>query len=283
VGAPEEVVATSIYFAQKVGDRVNILVGKFNPVDFLATDPFFGGWGIHRFMNLIFVAPPSGLVPPVFMGAVTNIRTKPISWTLMVFDPNDRTTEYFPGDLFEDGVNVSASGAHAAKLAGRKTTYTVTANFSTAEGVDFSTLPPGLETTNESGAYNVAFQFTHNLQESTERVDANWGFYFKAAIADGNPNYVKASVLGGIGGRALFLGRPQDSFGLGAFYYNLSDELQDSLDPLAGFGDEAAVEAFYNWSVTPWLHVGGDLQYVHPAGRGGEDFLAAAVRANVRF
>ena len=282
VGAPEQVVATSLYFTQKAGERTDILLGKFNPVDLLAADPFLGGWGTRRFMNLIFVAPPSGLVPPVFMGAVTNIRTDPVSWTIMVFDPNDRTTDYFPGDLFEDGVNVSAAGSHAAKLAGRKTTYTVTANFSTAEGVDYSALPPGIETSNKTGAYNISFQFTHNLQESADRPGADWGLYFKAAIADGNPNYVKASVLGGIGGRALFLGRPQDSFGVGGFYYNLSDALESSLDPVADFGDEAALAVYYAWSAMQWLHVGGDMQYVIPA-RGGEPGLIVAVRANIRF
>lgn len=283
VDNPDELVATSIYFTQKAGKRTGVLVGKFNPVDLLAADSFFGGWGIHRFMNLIFVAPPSGLVPPVFMGAIANIRTEPINWTVMVFDPEDRTTDYFPGDLFSNGVNVSITASHAAALAGRKTTYSVTTNFSTADGVNFSTLPPGLETTTKSGAWNVAFQFTHNLQESADQADANWGFYFKAAVADGNPNYVKASVIAGIGGRALFVGRPQDSFGLGAFYYDLSDELQNSLDPLAEFGDEAAIEAFYSWSVTPWLHVGGDIQYVDPARRGDDASLIVAVRANIRF
>jgi len=283
VDAPEQVVATSLYLTQKLGERTNVLLGKFNPVDLLAADPFFGGWGTRRFMNLIFVAPPTGLVPPVFMGAVTRVRTEPVTWTLMVFDPNDRTTDYFPGDLFEDGVNVSASGAHTAKLAGRSTTYTVTANFSTAEGVDYSALPPGIETTNKTGAYNISFQFTHNLQESAERPGANWGFYFKAAIADGNPNYVKASVVGGVGGRALFFGRPQDSFGIGGFYYNLSDALESSLDPIADFGDEAALSVFYAWSAMQWLHVGGDMQYVFPARRGGDPGLIVAVRANIRF
>ena len=283
VGEPEEIVATSIFFTQRIGDRVNVLLGKFNPIDLFAADPFFGGWGTRRFMNLVFVGPPSGLVPPVFMGGVANIRAKWLSWTVMVFDPNDRTTDYFPGDLFEDGVNVSTSAAHASELAGRRTTYTATVNFSTAESVDFATLPPGIETTNKTGAFNVAFQISHNLQESTEQPEANWGFYLKAAIADGNPNYVKASLIAGIGGRALFWGRPQDSFGLGGFYYNLSDAISESLDPFADFGDEAAVEVFYSWSVTPWFYVSGDIQFVRPARRGGDPGLVAALRANIRF
>jgi porin len=283
VDKPEELVATSIYYTHKMGERSSILAGKFNPIDLLAADPFFGGWGIHRFMNLIFVAPPSGLVPPIFMGVIANVRTEQLNWTVMVFDPDDRTSDYFPGDLFSNGAAVSITATHAAALAERKTSYSVTANFSTADSVDYSTMPPGIETTNKSGAWNLAFQFTHNLQESTGQASANWGFYLKTAIADGNPNYVKASIIAGIGGRALFFGRPQDSFGLGAYYYDLSDDLQDSLDPLAEFGDEAAIEAYYSWALTPWLHVSGDIQFVDPARRGEDSSVVAGVRANIRF
>jgi porin len=283
VEAPGELVATSLYFTQKLGDRSNIALGKFNPIDLLATDNFFGGWGIDRFMNIIFAAPPSGLIPVVFMGAVANIRSEPVSWTIMVFDPKDRTLDYFPGDLFATGVNFSVTGAHTATLDGRKTTYAVTANYSTAEGTDYSSLQPGFQTSNKKGSYNVAFQFTHNLQESTELPNANWGFNFKAAIADGNPNYVQSSVILGIGGRALFFGRPLDSFGLGAFRYNLSDVLQSSLAPFTKFSDESGIEAFYSYAVTPWLYIGADIQYIMPAAGSFQNALVAALRTQIRF
>ena len=283
VGTPEELVATSLYFTQKVGDRSSIALGKFNPVDLLAADPFYGGWGIDRFMNLILAAPPSGLIPVVFMGAVGSSRTESVAWTIMVFDPNDRTNDYFPGDLFKDGVNFSVSGAHTTAVAGRKTTFAVTGLYSTAEGVDYSTLPPGFETTTKSGAYNVNFEFKHNLQESTTQPNASWGFYFKVATADGNPNYVQSSVIAGIGGRALFFGRPQDSFGLGAYRYNLSDELQDTLLPNTKFKDESAIEAFYSCAVMPWLFVGGDIQYIDPAAGNFDNALVLALRTQIRF
>ena len=282
-GTPEELVATSLYFTQKVGERSSIAIGKFNPVDLLAADPFYGGWGIDRFMNLILVAPPSGLIPVVFMGAVGSIRTESVTWTIMVFDPNDRTNDYFPRDLFRDGVNLSVSGAHTTAVAGRKTTVAVTGLYSTAEGVDYSTLPPGFETTTKSGAYDVNFEFKHNLQESSEQANATWGLYLKAAIADGNPNYLRSSVIAGIGGRALFFGRPQDSFGVGAFYYNLSDELQDTLFPNTSFKDESAIEVFYSCAVTPWLFVGGDVQYINPASGNFENALVLALRTQIRF
>jgi porin len=279
-------VATSLYFTQKLGDRSNIALGKFNPEDLLAADNFFGGWGIDRFMNIIFAAPPSGLIPVVFMGAVANIKTEPVSWTIMVFDPDNRTDDYFPGDLFAHGVNVSVSGAHTTTLAGRKTTYAVTGIYSTAEGTDFSSLgSPDFTTSTKKGSYNVSFEFKHNLQESKAQPNASWGLYLKVATADGNPNYVQSSVIAGIGGRALFFGRPQDVFGLGAYRYNLSDTLQNSLSPETKFRDESAIEAFYSYAVTPWLDVTPDVQYIKPATGGFDNAhaLVTALRAEIRF
>ena len=94
----------------------------------------------------------------------------------MVFEPEDRTADYFPGDLFSTGASFSITASRTAALAERGTTYSVTTNFSTADGVDYSTLPPGMGTTTKSGAWNVAFQFTHNLQERAEQAEANWFF-----------------------------------------------------------------------------------------------------------
>lgn len=47
-----------------------MMLGKINAVDLIANDPFYGGWGNTRFMNVAFVAPPSGLFPPVITGGV---------------------------------------------------------------------------------------------------------------------------------------------------------------------------------------------------------------------
>lgn len=283
VDTPNKLVATSFYFTQRVGKKSSIALGKFNPVDLLAADNFYGGWGTDRFMNLILVAPPSGLIPVVFMGAVATVRTEPVSWTFMVFDPNDRTNDYFPGDLFEDGVNVSVAASYDTTLAGRKTTYVLGGLYSTAEGTDYSSVGSVEGTTTKADSWNINFEFKHNLQESPEQPNASWGFYLKAAIADGNPNYVQRSLIAGVGGRALFFSRPQDSFGLGAYYYNLSDELEDSIHPAVVLGNEAAIEIFYNYAVRPWLYFGPDIQYVKPARGRFDNALVASLRMQFRF
>ena len=273
--------ATSLFYAHKISDTVGLAIGKFNPLDTLASSAFYGGWGIDRFMNLILAAPPSGLIPVVFMGAIASIKTKPVAWTIMIYDPEDRTFDYFPGDLFETGVNIYVSGAYATMLSGRKTTYIVNALYSTAEGTDYSMLEPGnYPISTKKGSYNFSVEFKHTLQEEGK---ADWGLYIKAAIADGNPNYVESSLIVGIGGKALFLDRPQDSFGVGAYYYNLSDHLEDTGNPLNTFRDEYAIEAYYNYEVTPWMLIGPDIQYIRPASGRSENAFVGALRMQFRL
>lgn len=284
VDTPNELVATSLNYAHKLGDRSSISVGKFNPVDVYASHPFYGGWGVDRFSNIVLAAPPSGLIPVVFMGVLGTFETAPVTLTYIVADPNDRTNDYFPGDLFSDGVLLAANATRSGTLAGRKTTYGITGLYSTAEGADYSSVGGVVGTSTKSGAWNVNVQFTHNIQESSVQSDAAWGFYLKAGIADGNPNYVQRSLIVGIGGRALFFGRPQDSFGVGAYYYDLSDTLQDELNPvLTNFRDESAIEVFYSWAVTPWMRVGADIQYIDPARGDYANALVPSLRLQLRF
>jgi porin len=282
IGADEEVEATSIFLTQVFGKANVLMVGKIDAFDLLAADPFFGGWGTQRMMNIAFVAPPNGIIPAVMMGAVASFSIQPVALTVMVFDPNDRSTSYFPDDLFSDGTSTSVSAAYQSTLAGRKTSYTLSGSYSTKDGADFTTLPPGIETTEKDGSYSVEFQFGHNLQEDSASGDA-WGVYLKAATTGGNPNPIDYSVIGGIGGKPLFFNRPQDSFGIGYFYYAFDNDLQDVLTPLVDFHDEEGVEIYYSYAVTPWLHVGPDLQYIDPASGGNSNAFVAALRARVRF
>jgi porin len=190
LGTKDELVATSLYVSQRVGESTRLMLGKINAIDLLASHPFFGGWGIDRFWNIAFVAPLSGVVSPVIMGGILSHSFSPYALTLMVFDPNDQTTNYSPGDLFADGVNTSLGLSWSGAIDGRKSGAGITATYSTAEGTDYTTigLPAGAETTTKQGSYNVAVEVSHLIFESTQSPDKGLGMYAKAAIADGNPN-----------------------------------------------------------------------------------------------
>lgn len=277
--------ASSIYLSQRIDPRTTLLLGKINVIDLLARDPFFGGWGTQRFMNLAFVAPPSGVVPVTIMGAVVVHRSTPITLTVMVFDPNDRTGDYWVDGLFKDGVNISVGAAWNGRVDGRATSIGVTSTISTKRGQDLGDvlLPPGLESSTRQGSYNITLQASHLLRESPVRPGEGLGLYARAGISDGNPNVIEQSAIIGVAAHGMIAARPRDSFAIGAFYYKFSNVLQDTVSPLATFRDERGVEAWYSLAVTPWLRLTGDAQVVSPARGRQPTSLILALRGNVAF
>ena len=285
LGEEDNLVASSIYLSQRFGDSTSMLLGKINAVDLLAGDPFYGGWGNHRFMNLAFVAPPSGVVPPVIMGIVVNYRMDPYTLTFMAFDPQDQTGEYWFDDLFSDGVNLSLGGKWSGQAAGRPTSISLTGTYSTQESTDLSeiVLPPELQTGTKDGSFNVSITVTHRLLQSAVSPGQGLGFYGKAAIADGNPNPIESSFTGGFAGYHIVPGRPDDVFGVGYFRYNFSEDLKSATSSLISFENEQGVEIFYNFAVTPWFRLTADLQWIDPASGDNENAWIGGLRANVRF
>ena len=285
LGEKDRVVASSIYLSQRFGGSTSLLLGKINALDLLANDPFYGGWSNHRFMNLALVAPPSGVVPPVIMGAVLNHRISPYTLNFMLFDSQDRTGDYWPDDLFSDGVNMSLGLSWAGEAFGRPTSVGLSGTYSTEEKLDLSeiALPPDLRTGTKEGSYNISLQGSPLILTSSTNPGRGLGIYGKAAIADGNPNPIRGSFSGGVAGHYIVPGRSRDSFGIGYFYYDLSDELQSAVAPLAAFGNEQGVETFYNLAATPWSRITADLQWIRPASSDNDDAWIGGLRATVVF
>jgi porin len=285
----DTLVATSIYLSQRFSDQVSLLIGKINALDTMENDLFFGGWGIHRFMNTIFVAPPSGLVPPVFFGAITSVKVDPVNLSLWIYDPDDRTKDYWPDGLFDNGVTFYLSASYPFEITGRPTTFSLNGIYTTKDGIDFSSISEEfrdlLEPSTKEGSYSIGFQFSHLLHVNPDNPRQAWGIFLKGAISDGNPNYVQNSIIVGIGGKGLFRGRELDDFGVGYFYYDLSDALQEKIHQRRDLlvGDEQGFEVYYSYAVTPWFYMTGDLQYIDPPLKARKNAFIAGLRANIRF
>jgi porin len=71
----------------------------------------------------------------------------------------------------------------------------------------------------------------------------------------------------GLGGKGILPERDRDTFGLGYYYVDLSNDLPSFL----GMHSEQGVEAYYNVEITPWLHVSPDLQIIVNPGGGDND------------
>jgi len=280
LSSPHTVVASSLYLAQKLSTDSTLLIGRFNVVDFLKEDSFWGGWGNHRFMNVAFVAPPSGVLPPTIFGMILKHKLSNMDLTVMLYDPNDRTLEYLPNDLFDDGFNISL----ALKSTFDKTTVSINGIYSTKEGTDLSTImredDDNVETLTKGNSYNLSLQISHLLYSKPME---NFGIYGKVNLSDGNPNLIRGSFIGGLAAKGMLFNRQDDSFGLGYFYYDWSTALKDSLVGVKNIDYESGVEMYYNYEATKWLHITADVQYINSAFKDYDNALIFSLRTNIKF
>ena len=68
-----------------------------------------------------------------------------------------------------------------------------------------------------------------------------------------------------MGGQSWFEGRELDLFGIGFFYLGLSDNFKSLTASSIPQQNEYGVECFYNYAITPWCRLTGDLQIATPS------------------
>jgi porin len=237
-------------------------------------------------MNLAFVAPPDGVVPPVIMGGILSQQIGEVSLSAMVFDPADQTNNYWVENLFESGASVSLSAQWNGKAWNRPSNLGLTYTFSTEKKVDLEQilLPPALQD-NSGVRYpnNLSLQFGHTLFPSKVRPGKGIGLYGKVAGTSGNPNPIGWSFVGGISGEGMFANRPYDSFGIGVYYYNWSKALEETIDPFLPLDNEKGLEIYYSFAITPWFILTADLQIIDPARSNFATETVAALRGKITF
>ncbi|WP_413110471.1 carbohydrate porin [Thaumasiovibrio sp. DFM-14] len=249
---------SSLYYMHGFENGQRLLAGKIDAIELGRNSPFYGGAGRYGFANLNFAAPPSGVTPPSFFGAMYMFQALDMNWTAMLYDPRDRYERSLDfKELFKDGANLSLSATYPMTLAGRGTAIGLSATYSTESGADWLSIGSDVATESE-GKYNLRVQFSHNLAEQGAH---NWGLYLRGAIADGNPNLLSSSFSGGLGGSALFFDRPQDTWGIGYYSTSISNDMQDRAEEMGlEIKDESGAEAFYAYQAAPWLTFTGNVQ-----------------------
>jgi porin len=262
---------SSVYFQQKFGNSAVLVLGKINMLDLCINKPFMGGAGYDTFWNIAFAAPPTGTVPPYLFGALLTVPTKSATYGLWIYDPNSVVNLSGLEAPFKDGVTIRGIVEFPVTIAGLKGHQGFSATFSNKPGNDMESLgdiflpSPGIgKVAIKNSRYHFCYNFDQCLFQSKENPREGIGLFGQAGISDGNPNKLDWEALVGIGGTGLIPGRSHDQYGIGYYYYSVSDVLKDSLRH-DNIRDEQGVEIFYNAALTPWLSVGPDLQIIEPS------------------
>jgi carbohydrate-selective porin OprB len=84
--------------------------------------------------------------------------------------------------------------------------------------------------------------------------------------------------------------RPHDRMGIAGSYYHLSDGFTNAVNLVgrATAGPQLrdnywTLEAFYNFQVTPWLHVSPNIQYLGPERKGSDNAVVIGSRLVIDF
>lgn len=282
---------TSLIVTQNFGERVSVSVGKFNMLDLLARKPLVGGGGRDTFMNTALAAPISGVTPPYIVGTIATLKTDPAVFSLMVYDPRNAQDRNVIEHPFEEGVTTSLSVTLPTKIGGRSGYYGVRGVYSSQEGLDLKAIPqlilpledvgPAEAALTKDGYWYVSFGMQQYLYQDPNNPATGWGLFAEIAISDGNPNPFAWHFVGGLAGNSPIRGRELDRWGVGYFKYALSDDLKNSLRTFVPVFDEQGVEIFYNFFLTPWIRLTGNLQYINIKDQ--DDPVVAAVRLQIRF
>jgi len=263
---------TSVYFKQTFGDSASLILGKISIIDYCVPKPFMGGGGIDSFWNIVFSAPPSGTVPASFLGGILTVRTEPATFGLWVYDPNSALNKSGLENPFND-VTIRGSVSFPVTIAGLKGHQGLAVSYSTKNGTDYETVddellaPPASKGTvgTKKDRYYFSYTFDQYLYQSKENPKEGVGLFGQFAMSDGNPNPLYLLAFGGVGGAGLIPGRNRDTWGAGYYYAALGSDLKDSLSHIMKIGDEQGWEIFYNFSLTPWLTLGADVQIIKPS------------------
>jgi len=257
----------------KKGNMIAVQFGRFNLLD-LVDENFFGGGGIDKFFNVAQIGPLTVAreVPIITnLGAIAYIRHGEPFISLAVLDPNDHSTTTGIPNFFGDGVTFSPSINLPTKHFGKTAKHTFSANVTTKAYTPFDPnskfiVPPArLPIAPKRGSWSVGYAFRQYIVERGKK--DGWGFFSQISFANKDTSPITTFVNVGIGGNGLIKSRSHDEFGIGYAFTDLSETLKNNLDPLnlRRLRPEHQLEAFYNYHVTPWMRLTGDLQIIRPS------------------
>lgn len=287
---------TNFLLTQPLSPNWVVFGGKKDVLGSFDQDIFAGGDGTDQFVNQAFIANPAFLLGLPYSSFNAGVLFRP-SWGAVrayVFDPKDRTAEFFSfGDLFQNGIIVGSEvkvNTNFFGLSGEQHVGGLWKNHPLTN-LQFNEPPPGeypeptvpgfptLPT-----SWTVYHGFDQNFVQSSVDPSEAWGIFGRASLSDGNPTPVRYFFQLGLGGKNPFGWNQGDRFGIGWYFTGASSEFGPLPRALFGPQNGSGVEVFYNFQVTPWLNITPDLQFVRPgAGAIANDAFVYGLRVNTRL
>ena len=266
-------------FTQYLSPYFGLTIGKFATITANSGDmnEFAHGKGDTNFMNMAFNVTPVAAFTVPYSTLGTGVLVVPtkdpneavVSFYVMSANGNPTTSgfENLNGNAVvvagEGRVRTDFFGLTGHQLFG--TTFSNKIFTSLDQRFDRDTIENGALRA-KKGSWNIYYNFDQYLYEPKKGLDRGVGVFMRLGASDGNPNFVKFFASFGVGGKGMFESRPNDKFGLGYYFINVSNPtIQGPLQTTKLLRDEYGFEAFYNFAITPWAMLTPDIQIIRGA------------------
>lgn len=290
VADSENLYLTNVLFTQMLSENFGLFAGKLDTLDG-DQNAFASGRGKTQFSNVAFVITPIGLRTIVYstLGAgFVILRDGEPLLTFSVLNATDTARTSGFEELFADGVALVPELRLPTNFFGLPGHQLFGATWSSrnfaALDQDPLVILPSVPIERESDSWALYWNFDQYLFVDPCQPQRGWGLFGRAGIADDATNPIGWFLSFGVGGQGMFRARPSDSFGVGWYYSGTSNELAPFLETaLGGIGDGQGIELYYNFQVTPSMHVTPDLQILMPARDTVDTTTVVGLRARVIF
>jgi len=292
---PGKTTLSELYIVQTLSEKLMLLLGKIDGSQYADNNKYADNYRT-KFLNTALFANPLlfPYAPYTVLSAILMYMPKgneDIVLILAVLDSHGTATRSGFDTVFSTPTGTAVTGELDLKLNpfDQPGNYRFGFIFSNKEFPNFAQDPRqrvadlvrGLPPDRVSDSFAVYFNFDQTFFSEPEDSEQGWGLFGRAGWADEDENIFSLFFSAGIGGQGIIEGRDNDTFGIGWYYLDITDQLH-----FLGVDNEQGVEIYYNVEVTPWLHVTPDVQVIiDPAGglTGRDDSLVIGVRAQMEF
>jgi porin len=269
---------TNLSYLQFLSERFGLVAGKLDLYADGDPNEFSGGRGRTQFMNWnLNFGTPTLFVPASTLGAgALYLPNKYLTLTSMLLSGTDCTNSNCFDDLDDQGKISATTATYQYRLGGLpggvdgSFLYFFDQDFTDIDSISIS-LRAGLTGSDKNSSWLVGGSFwqylsvngTHEgpLDLTNRQPDLRgWGLFGRLYFADEDTNPWKTSASFGVGGRGVIPTRPNDVFGIGYFYADLSTPR--FADVIGVKDSDKGYEAFYNLAITPAAKVSVNLQHI---------------------
>jgi porin len=290
---------TNVKVTQALSPNLVLYAGKINTIDNVQ-QPFMQGRGLDAgFMNATLfwnVILARTLNYATFGAGAAFLQHGYPVFSVTVYDTHEAATRTGFDKLFDNGALIYPTLSLPTNFFGMPGHQSLWGTYSSAtyaivtpESLTLlpqilqGLLPPTALATPVRSSWWITYLFDQALWVDSADKTRSWGVFGNFGVSDGNPNPIKWSAIGGIGGSSPIQGRKQDSFGIGYYYLGYSDDFKHVARLLIPVRDERGLELFYNLGATPWCHITADLQVITPTLGFADTSVVLGLRTKVDF